>query len=201
MLRRVKKQKGITLIETLITASILVLIMIAFSYFQSDVFKLNRVITAGLNTEQNSNKILKPFIIEVRSARVSQAGAFPIAFASTSTFEFYSDINDDGVISKIRYFLEDNKFKKGVILPSGNSLNYNSNNEEIKIIAEGIINSGQPVFEYYSVSSTSTPLVHPISPVDITLVKVNLIIDENPDEPPGPSIINAHAMLRNLRNN
>jgi hypothetical protein len=196
-----EKQRGITLLETLVVVSIVVLIMIAFSYFQSDVFKLNKVITAGLNIEQNSNKILKPFIVEVRSARVSQSGSFPISVASTSTFEFYSDIDDDGIVERIRYFLEDNKLQKGITTPSGNSTNYNPNDEEIKIVAEGIINNNIPLFEYFGVNSTSTSLEYPISPSEITMVKVTLMIDENTEAPPGPSIVNAHAMLRNLRNN
>lgn len=199
------KQKGITLVEILVAVSIFVAIVIVFVSFQSDVFKLNRIISSGLNTQQYSTKILRPFASEIRSATISNIGAFPISVASSTIIEFYSDTDDDGLAEKIKYFVEDNKFKRSSIIPSGNPLIYDSDDATVKTVVDGVVNGATSVFEYfdesYDGSSTSTPMGYPINLTNITLVKATLILDDNPNALPLPVTVTSQVMFRNLKDN
>ena len=202
---REEKNKGFSLIEILVTAAIFVLLIIVVTGFQSKVFKLNNVLQLSLNIQQNARKILRPFAEEIRSATISNIGAYPISIASSTEISFYSDIDDDNLKEKIRYFKSGDEFKKGVIKPSGDPLSYNPDDENIVSVVKGVINDSQPVFEYYDSNyngtSSSTPLSYPINISDITLVKATLLVDENPNQPPGPMEISTQAMFRNLKKN
>lgn len=198
------KEKGMTLLEILIAMSIFVLIVIVLSVFQSDVFKLNRTIQNNLTLQQNAAKLLKPIVAEIRSASISNLGAYPIASASQNTLEFYADIDADGLKEKIRYFKEGGEFKKGVTRPTGDPYQYLSENEEIVSEVSGVVNGSEPIFEYfdetYNGYSQSEPLAYPIQISDIRMVSIKLILDADENDDSGPIEVSTQAGFRNLRN-
>jgi type II secretory pathway pseudopilin PulG len=203
-INNIQKNKGMTLVELLIVAAIFILIVIALGYFQSDVFKLNRTLQIGLDVQQNANKILRPFAAEVRSATISNIGGFPIEKAATTTMIFYSDIDDDGLKDRIRYFVEDDQFKKGTIVPDGDPFFYDPADEKVKIIARRVV-PDEIVFEYYddtyNGSASSTPLTYPMDLTEITLVKAKLLIDASSNGRESIVEISTQAMFRNLKDN
>jgi prepilin-type N-terminal cleavage/methylation domain-containing protein len=200
-----KKEKGFSLIEILIATAIFVLIMITLSYFLGNVFQFNNTIQSSLGIQQQAQKIIRPFAEEVRSASISNIGAFPISKAQIDLIEFYSDIDSDGLKEKIRYFKSDGQFKKGIIKPTGNPAEYRSEDEEIVGIISGVQNGELPIFQYYNSSyngtASTTALDYPINVKDVTLVKVTLYLDEDLNNPPGAIEISTQAMFRNLKDN
>jgi type II secretory pathway pseudopilin PulG len=200
---KLKRNTGFTLMETLISVFILSLILIALSSFQSDVFSLNRILQSGLQSQSEVKKIIRPFSNEVRSATPSNLGAYPIANSDSNEFSFYTDIDGDGLREKIRYFLEDTEFKKGVIKPSGNPLVYDSADEDIIKVIHNVQNTD--IFTYYDSNydgtASSTPLSTPVSPVEIRLVKIEITVDEDPNKPPAPLTVTTQVSIRNLKDN
>jgi prepilin-type N-terminal cleavage/methylation domain-containing protein len=201
-----QKNTGLTLIEVLISMFIFTALAAMVFVFQGRIFNVNNVIQSGLAIQQDARKILRPFAEEVRSATISNIGAFPISQATTTTIEFYSDNDNDGLKEKIRYFKDGDEFKKGVTKPSGNPYVYDENDEEITGVVSGIINTGSdPVFEYfdenYDGTDGSSPLSYPISVTEITLVKATLIVDEDVNKDPGAVTISTQATFRNLKDN
>jgi prepilin-type N-terminal cleavage/methylation domain-containing protein len=189
-----RESRGMTLIEILIVMAIAVAIVLIVSIFQS-----------SLQIQQNARKILRPLAEEIRSATISNIGAFPISMASSTQISFYSDIDNDGLKEKVRYFLENDEFKKGIITPKGDPFVYDPEDEEIIGVVGGVVNGEEPIFQYfddsYNGTSSTTPLSYPIDVTDITLVKTKLIIDLEPDKDPGPVEISTQAMFRNLKDN
>ena len=143
-------------------------------------------------------------LVEVRSVESSATGAFPIKEAGTSTFAFYSDIDNDDEIELVRYFLDGTSFKKGVTNPTGNPIVYESGDEKITYIINNVLTS-ESIFKYfdssYTGSSTSTALVSPVAPIDVRLIKVNLIVDSNGDGIDPEAQVSTQVTLRNLKNN
>jgi len=204
--RNLKKEiKGFTLIEILVSVAIFVAIIIVLSYFQARIFTFNNFFQSSLNIQQNARKILRPFAEEVRSATLGNDGSFAIASADTDSIEFFSDIDNDGMREKIKYYLDGTEFKKTVIEPSENPFIYDPANEEDEQVIGNVVNGGSPVFEYYDSgydgSSDYQPLSYPIALTDITLVKATLLVDDNLNQPPSAVEISTQANFRNLSNN
>ena len=197
------KQKGFTLIEVLVGLVIFSIIIVLLGSFQSNLFRFNDIIQTGLRNQNEGKKILKPFAGEVRSASQSNLGAFPLASVSETSFAFYSDINNDSLKERVRYFMDGDTFKKGVIIPSGNPLTYDDDDEEITRIVHDVVND--VIFTYYDESydgsASSTPLTQPVTPAEVNLIKVEIVIDSNPNKPPAPVTVTTQVSIRNLKDN
>lgn len=191
------------MVETLVAVFITSLIIAAVGAFQRDVFYLNDVIQSGLTSQNDARKIIRPMVDEVRSASESSLGSYPLAITASSTFAFYSDIDNDSLKERVRYFLDNGDFKKGVIKPSGNPLTYNSSNEKIIEVVHDVINTD--IFTYFNSSydgtSSSTPITQPVSPAVVRLVKIELIVDKDPKRSPAPITVGTQMSIRNLKDN
>lgn len=191
------------MVEILVAVFITSLIVVAVGAFQRDVLYLNDVIQSGLTSQNDARKIIRPMVDEVRSASESSLGSYPLAVTASSTFAFYSDIDNDSLKEKVRYFLDNGDFKKGVIKPSGNPLTYNSSNEKIIEVVHDVINTD--IFTYFNSSydgtSSSTPIAQPVSPAVVRLVKIELIVDKDPKRSPAPITVGTQMSIRNLKDN
>lgn len=199
-----QKNKGFTLIELLISIFIISILTVTVTTFQRDVFRLNSNLHNNLSAQLDLRHITKIMVSELRKAETSSVGGYPIGVASTSEIVFYSDLYDTGLKERVRYFLSNGKLKKGVITPSGNPLTYSVSNEKISTLVSDVVSSSTlPIFQYYSefYNGNSAPLSQPVPITDIRLVKITVIIDKDPNMPPGEMIGTSQVNLRNLKNN
>jgi len=197
-------KKGITLVELVIAVAIFGLLSVAVGAFARDVFYFNDILQIGLNNVTEARKVLRPFANEVRRAQPSNLGAFSLAQTATSSFAFYSDIDEDGVQERVRYFVEGDEFKKGIIEPTGNPLVYSVANERIIKVIHDVVPSSH-IFSYYDsnyAGATTTPaLSHPVTPSAVRLVRVDLTVDANPNRAPSLMTITTQVTVRNLKDN
>ncbi len=196
-------RSGFTLIEVIVALCIFLLIGLTILSFQKDIFVINMTLSDSIATQTEIRKLFKSISSEIRSASISSTGGYPIAYANATNFTFYSDIDNDGFKERVRYFVDNDVLKKGIIKPSGNPLSYNSANEVISIVINNLINDSQPVFEYYdsSYDGSSLSLSEPIDLLAIRLVKITVKVDKNPSRPPGDITMITHISIRNLKNN
>lgn len=194
-----KSQKGFTLIETIIVLAILSGAVLVIGIFTLNVSNFQIFLGKSLATDEEAQQTFKIMIPEIRSIGPSNLGNYPIASASSSSFSFYSDIDNDGIFEQVRYFLDEGVFKKGVVKPSGNPLVYSSANEKINDFVHNITSSN--IFTYYDgdYSGTSLPMQYPINVSNIRLVKITLTIDDDPKSLPSPLILSILVNIRNLR--
>lgn len=203
-LMNVLHNKGITLIETAIALAIASLIVVVVGAFARDVFYFNDILQIGLNNVTEARKVLRPFANEVRSAQPSNIGAFALAQTATSSFAFYSDIDNDGVRERVRYFLEGDEFRKGIIEPTGSPLVYNPAHESVVKVIRDVV-ATDAIFNYYDsayAGGTTTPaLAHPVAPANVRLVRVDLTVDANPNRAPSLMTVTTQVTVRNLKDN
>jgi hypothetical protein len=141
---------------------------------------------------------------ELRTASPGSNGSFTIVQAATNTLTFFSDIDGDLLKEQVRYYLATTTLKKGVIKPTGNPLTYNSNNESFFYLAYNIRNSSTtPLFQYFDAyyMGTSSPITQPVTPTDVRLIKINLIIDVDPNRAPVIKTYTSQVSIRNLKDN
>jgi prepilin-type N-terminal cleavage/methylation domain-containing protein len=197
------KKGGFTLIETVLALAIFGMIVVVMGAFARDVFFFNDVLQTGITNTGEARKVLRPFTSEVRRAQASNRGAYAIHEAATSSFSFYTDTDSDGVRERVRYFLDGDSFKKGIITPSGSPLEYTEDDERIIKVIRDVVSTSS-IFSYYDTDyygSTSPALAHPVTLSDIRLVKIDLTVDANPNRAPSLLTITTQATLRNLKDN
>lgn len=192
---------GFTLIEILVSISILVGLTMLVSTFSLDVLNFGSFFSESLATQYELQQTLKILKTEVRSMGLANNGSYAIESASANSFIFFSDFDGDGLFERVRYYLEGNILKKAVIKPVGNPLVYLPSDEKISEAVHYIIQNPPPIFTYYpkDVDINGMALAVPIDPALVRLIKVNLTADENSQKPPGPANVSIFINIRNLR--
>lgn len=194
---------GFSIIEILVGISIFVMLSLAVWSFQENIFSINTFISRELIIQQETRQAFNKMSSEIRSLSPSSVGAYPIAQVGTSSFTFFSDIDDDGLKEQIRYFLDGNTFKKGILSPTGSPATYNQANEIINNSIKDIVNNDIPIFEFFDsyYDGSGVALLYPIDTLEIRLIKINVIIDQNPTRPPAPINVTTQISMRNLKDN
>ncbi|TXI88586.1 MAG: hypothetical protein E6Q34_12165 [Burkholderiaceae bacterium] len=200
------RRPAFTLLEALVASGIMVLVITGGWSLAKNVLSFNTTTYDGLSAQADLLKVLSVWSNEIRSAAPAETGAFPILAAATNTLTFYSDINDDGVVERVRYFLSGTKIQKGVIVPTGTPLAYVAGNETIIDQVQNVVASATSIFQYYDSSYTGTasstaPLPSPVSTSAVRMIKINVNVDRNASRPPGAVEVTTQISLRNLKDN
>jgi Tfp pilus assembly protein PilW len=196
--------KGFSLAEIVVVVGILGMIMVAVSGFQRDVFVNTKFASDSLSTTQDSRNILRMMVRELRTSSSGNDGSYPIITAASSSISFYSDVDADGLKDKVRYYIATTTLKKGLIKPTGSPLTYVAANEVFSTLAYNLKNStSTPLFEYYdnAYAGTSSPLTQPVNISNVRLVKINLMVDVDPNKSPNVRTYTSQVNLRNLKDN
>lgn len=200
MKKNIKKIKGFTLIETLFGIAIFISVTFVLTLFSKNVWVYNSFVSEGLTNTDSVRQILKNIVSEIRTASVASNGAYTIDQASLSSFVFYSDIDNDNLREKIRYFLVGTTLQKGITKPTGSPFSYNPQNEKISILAS---DTTSLVFNYFNKNydGYSSALSFPINIPDVRLVKITVTIDKDPNKAPLPTVFTTQVSIRNLKDN
>ncbi len=201
--RSYNSQRGLSLAEIIVVAGLSALLISIVGLFQRNVFYLTGFLQSSITSSQNARAILRTMAKEGRSAAQSNTGSYTLAQVLPQTLSFYSDVDNDGLKERIRYFLSGTELRKGVIKPTGNPLQYISGNEVITILIVGVRNVGQNIFDYYDTNydGTTAALASPVPVLSVRLVKISVIIDSDPNKSPISRTYTTQISFRNLKNN
>lgn len=194
-------RKGFTLIETVVAMGIVMVVAVLFMRFSRDVTDSTVRFSGSLLTQQQLNVTMQVLLPEIRSASQGNDGSFPIAHAATSSFQFYSDIDRDGLFDRVRYYLQGTTFTKGVIEPTGSPLAYVTSTETFQDLVYNVI-PGSQIFSYYdktATSTASTPLSQPVDVSRVKAVRITLVANQGTSSTPSLTGVETTATIRNLR--
>lgn len=198
--------KGFTLLEILIAMFILSLIVMATGTFARNVIIYNTAGQNSLTAQLEGRRVLRTMVSELRTSVPSALGAYPIETAATNTIIFFTDLDEDGLPERIRYFLDSvtRAVKRGVVSPSGFPLVYNLGSESVTTLISSVVNStSTPMFDYYSAvyAGTTTAMALPINIASVRLVRMNVLIDKDQNRSPNTIYLISSVMFRNLKDN
>lgn len=202
---QLKSGAGFTLIESAVAISVVLIILLSLDAFRQDIFVLHRRLQGTLTAQNEARQVLQNLTAEFRSVSSASTGAYPIAEARADALTFYSDLDDDGLRERIRYIRDGTVLRKGTLVPTGNPLAYDDASERFKEVVHDVANgAGTPLFTYYGAVTEGfglpPPLANPGANItDIRRIKVEIIIDRDPANPPGPVTLTTHVTPRNLR--
>jgi Prokaryotic N-terminal methylation motif len=202
-----KKQKAISLIEVLISIVIATLIMQGFTRIFVTAWTANKFsLETGLASsiaQRANNKI----VIDLRGVQQSENGKYPLETANSFDLVLYSDIEDDGVVERVHYYLDQasDEMRVGVRNPDTSTQppTYAAGDETTTVLSKYIINTNSdPVFAYYADNypQVVTPLSVPADVSKIQLVQVKLLVNIDPILAPNNIAIESFVDLRNLHN-
>lgn len=203
MTNRIKSEEGFTLIEVLISSALLVMLGAGFLGVQY-IFSQNQV-TAWRNYAniEDANLIVSKFTKEIRDARQSGEGSYPLETVTDNEIVFYSDIDYDGDIERIRYTKSANQIIKGVIEPTESPISYPEDNESEIVLTEYVVSDAQPFFYYYNTDWPTDVVNNPLSLedriADTKVVKIVLKININPDDPINEFTLESSGQIRMLK--
>lgn len=196
-------KKGMTLVEVLVVCSVMTVLMGIISVMIIRSFSVNKyTIEQGLNTNALQTS-LRNFSRHLREARQSDAGGYLIEYADDFEIYYFADIDNDSITERVHYFLENYQLKIGSSKPSGFPSVYPVEDEEIKILGNGIVNNTtQPLFYYYNqdypIDTANNPLTTPASPDEIGMVQIDLYVNIDTAHVPDSMRMGTFVRPRNI---
>ena len=160
--------KGFTILEIILSLVIMTFITMTLFLLTINLGNFNTYFTFGLGSYRDAQLTLTEIKKELASAQNSNLGGYFLEEATSTKITFYSDIDQDGLIEKISYFVENNQLKKSIITPTGNPLIYDPNQAKTRIVVNNLA-STQDIFSYFDKNYATTSDIS-----KIRLVKVDL---------------------------
>jgi len=198
------KHKGMSLIEMIVYIAIFSFVMLALTNVMISFYQANRYTLEQMSQLDSARKGLNAMIFSLREAAYSESGAYPLEVVEANSITFYSDVDNDDTIERVRYFLSGNNFERGIIEPVGIPAIYNPANETVTTIAQYVRNAeqGLDIFSYYGNDTLpGSPMTAPFIIINIRWIQVKLIVNVNPATMPNEFTLRTSATLRNLKSN
>jgi type II secretory pathway component PulJ len=195
--------RAMTLVEMMIAIFIFTLLLGGLSSLFVKSFQNNAFILEEGRTALINQHAVDRLVQDIRRARQSDNGSYPVVSGSSFDLVFYADADGDGKTERIHYYLENGLLKKGVRLPSGTPVTYAAGDATVSTVATAIYNTNsEPIFTYYNAQypgdTTNNPLSVPITVANARLVKVHIAMNIDPNHAPDSINFESFAELRNL---
>ena len=204
MAKKSHNQSGLSLLEIVVTLGIFSMAIVGVSTFITQSYKANLLANEQAEAIENARTGTDIMVKEIREASPAENGAYPIEVANDQNLIFYSDIDSDELIEKVRYYLDGTNLIKAVTDPSGFPPEYINPAQET-IISRYVQNGTEPLFYYYNadypIDTVNNPLITPAAVNNIRLVRTYLKINVDISRAPDNFILISNSQIRNLKDN
>lgn len=193
---------GFTLVEAVITISIGTLLVIGIVAFMIETGRLQSFISEQSDAIETADEATAVMTKALRETTDGADGSYAVVTAEANTLTFFSDIDADANAEQVTYTLSDTTITQTIIEPTTAPAQYLSANGTTKTIATGIVNgtyTGNAIFSYYDLNNAV--LADPVSLSAVTLVKIHLDVNIDPNRVPDTHTIETYVQLRNLNDN
>lgn len=196
MQRKIFFNNGFTLIETMVVASILLLLMIVGSEYIIHGFRSITFESEQQTAIQNARKAVDIIGREIRETRSSARGDYALASTTAQNLVFYGDNDNDGLVEKIRFYLNTSNNKLIETKTEPGIANDYTGTTTTLTAAEYVNNGAEAIFKYFDANNNETSLIN-----NIRLINIRLKINVNPSIAPQDYYVETDTNLRNLKDN
>lgn len=198
------KEQGFTLIELIVAVAIFAILSFGVIGLVASVFtdstRQGRSLANADQTRKLSNRLMQ----ELRNATTANNGAYPIATADDQELTFYSNVDSDADIERVRYYVSNNSLYRGVVQPSGSPAVY-TGTESSSVVQNDVANGTNPIFYYYDESyddSSDSALTQPVNIAQITYIRMDIeVLKRTSTSLTDKFSVNAGTALRSLKTN
>lgn len=163
-----RKEKSFTLIETIVSIVIFVIAFGAVGVMAVNLYKTNSYSFQQSQAIWEARKGIEEMTREIREAFQGDDGSFALEEADDNEFIFYADINGDGKIERVRYFIAPAGGKEGSQSQQCNStttggncsvafsnfLNGELDTAQVQISVDGDLNGANEKIDIYADGSS-----------------------------------------------
>lgn len=222
---RLRGEHGTSLMEVTMAAALLAMVVGPAAMFLASTQRSEKIVEDASRQQGDARVALEALSRSLREGGYAQgldySSSSVFSYAADNEVTFYSDVDNDNVTEKVRYWLDTTTsvFNRTVIEPSCavNPCDYTSSaatsttspllpnvrNADATACSQGGI---RPLFVYYRVdrgNGVPTLIPTPISVVndlvDISYVKTNVVVDITPGKSPTCQALETAVSLRNWR--
>lgn len=196
------KSEGFTLIEVLVASAILVILAVGFLGIQYIISQNQLTTWRNYLSIEAANIAISGMSREIRDLRQNELGGYPLEKAEDQEIIFYSDLDYDGVVERVRYTLNGSDLEKGIVEPTGDPITYPLAEEKVRVVTDIVRNGSDPFLYYYNSDWPTDTTNNPLAPEDriSDTRQIKIIIKTNPrtDEPNLDFILESDVKLRML---
>ena len=198
-------QKGVTILEILVAVTIFAIMVIAWNNLIIKTYKSSSFGQEQLEAIRQAQKGIEQMTREIREMSTAENGAYPLELAGDNELIFYSDVDQDVLTERVRYYISSSTLYRATVDPTGDPLDYDLNNENTTILASYINNSSTPMFTYfndqYPFDTENNPLPAPTRLIETKLMHIFLRINIEPSRAPNDFDVESDVQIRNLKTN
>ena len=202
--------KAFTLIETLVVIFVFSVVIMMTGNFIVMGYKTQSYTYQQSIAINEARKGIEVMVKEIREAQTGENGAHIIEDAQEKEFVFYSDIDNDDRVEKIKYFIDadNNEFKKLIYEPNNwafsdlenaqiETIFYPTDPSRELTVCQYLVDSPPSVFSYFNANGEELTELPAIKKYTKT-IKVRLLINVNPARAPAAFELSSETSLRNL---
>ncbi|MBL8158215.1 hypothetical protein JNK62_01610 [bacterium] len=191
-------ERGMTLVETVVWVSVTLAAMLAIVNSVQYFYRTNNYTVEQSAAVSSAQRGIESMVKTMREAAYASDGAYPIISISTSSVAFYADVDSDPFIEKLRFFVDGNSLKRGIIDPVGDPPVYSSP-EVVSTVSDSVrnIDQGIATFRYYDVNGNLMTNLNDIAA--LRFIESTVVVNINPFRMPNQFTLRSTAALRNLR--
>jgi prepilin-type N-terminal cleavage/methylation domain-containing protein len=200
--RRKKADRGLTLVETIVTVALFTILMTAVMGTISSFYRYNAYTLAQAYQLSNARRGVEFLIRDIREMTFADDGTFPLAVMDDHRIGFYSDIDRDDSVEYVEYELSSTTLMKRVYNATGTPPTYDTMSpDEVFTLSEYVQNEIQGADTFIYFDGIGQPAVATTTVTDIRYIEVQVIVNIDPVRDPGQFMLRSSAALRNLKSN
>ncbi|MDP1884742.1 MAG: prepilin-type N-terminal cleavage/methylation domain-containing protein [Candidatus Moranbacteria bacterium] len=199
-----KEYSGMTIIEMMVAISIFTIAILGFTMLFMRSWKMNSYTIEMGQSSYAVSQGVNNMVSYLRKVRQADDGSYPIKSAAENDLVVFSDYDKDGVTERLHFYLQGGQIIMGITKPTtGIPKTYESSDQQIKVLAERIVNTAdEPIFYYYNKDypgdTANNPVAMPVDVSTIRLVRIFLKINIDPNRAPDNIETQSFVELRNL---
>lgn len=191
--------------EVVITIAIFIILIFGVSAMLNDIFVNSSQELSSMDNIDQARSAAFAFSNEIRNAATGSNGSYPLNQASDSQIIFFTSYKtNNSAVKRIRYYVSGDILYKGVVLPTGNPLNYDLSSETITPVIAGVTNGNSPAFYYYdgNYDGNTNALVQPVNINQVRFIKISLsVLKKSAPDETETFQIESGAAVRSVKNN
>ncbi len=202
---RHRNQSGFTLVETSVTAILLVTLaagIVGLQYILGNI-QVN-TFQSFTNVEAASGAINR-IEREIRTARQGDNGAFLLESGTNNSLTFYSDVDANGSTDKVTYSLSGTTLTRSVIRPTGYPVTYPPGTAQVTTVTDIMRNGATPLFTYYNGNwpgdTTNNPLATPVNLSNVKMIRIYIRLNNKANDSRNDYILDTSATIRMVKTN
>lgn len=193
-----KRNRGMTLVETIVTLAIFTILSVAIMSIIASFYRYNAYTIAQAYQVDHARRGVEKLVRDLREMTYSDNGAFPLVSQSTSSVIFYSDIDHDESVELVKYELTNNTLYKYIYEATGTPAVYSLLPNKTETISEYVHNVIEDItlLTYFNSNGDELTLGE-VS--DVRQIDIAMVVNVDPIREPGKYHLRSSASLRNLK--